>query len=57
MMEYCVGCRKDLIDKIIPFFDAHPLKTTKDTQYLSLRSALGLVSSMGIQQTTTASID
>ena len=55
MMEYSVGCRKDLIDKIIPFFDAHPLKTTKDTQYLQLRLALGVASL--VRQTKTASID
>ena len=42
-MAYCVRGKEHLLERIIPFFMAHPLKTKKNVDFLKFRDALLLM--------------
>ena len=35
--------REDLLNRVIPFFDHHPLQTTKQTDYLIFKKVIGMI--------------
>lgn len=43
LYRYCVRNRKDLREKIIPFFEANPLKTTKKKHFEKFKLAIELM--------------
>ena len=46
-MTYAVSGRRDLMTKVIPFFDGHPLRSTKQEDFLKFREIVLTMQSKG----------
>jgi hypothetical protein len=42
-MQYCVGRRVDLLEVIIPFFEQHPLLTSKQQDFEAFKRCMAII--------------